>query len=98
MLHIQLHGAVVALQVSDRFGRLTRDHIVGGLTRGLAAGEMDRSHGGAGLGLLVCHNASISLAFELVPGQRTAVTARFELDLNLREFRTLPRSLLIART
>jgi hypothetical protein len=86
-------GTRLALQVSDPFGRLERRHVVDGLARGLAGGEIDRTHGGAGLGMLVCHNASTALWFDVVPGQRTEVTALLELDVNLRELRTSARSL-----
>ena len=92
-LRLATDGTRIALQVRDPFGRLERRHVVDGLARGLAGGELDRSHGGAGLGLLVCHNASTALWFDVVPGQRTEVTALLELDVNLRELRTSARSL-----
>lgn len=92
-LRLATDGTRLALQVRDPFGRLERRHVVDGLARGLAGGELDRSHGGAGLGLLVCHNASTALWFDVVPGQRTEVTALFELDVNLRELRTSAKSL-----
>jgi len=41
----------------------------------------------------VCHNASTAMFFDVVPNQKTEVTAVFELDLNLREFRTSAKSL-----
>jgi len=86
-------GTRLVLQVRDPFGRLERSHVVEGLARGLAGGEMDTSHGGAGLGMLVCHNASSAMMFDVARGRHTEVTAMFELDLNLREFRTQARSL-----
>jgi hypothetical protein len=86
-------GSRVVLQVRDPFGRLERRHVVDGLARGLAGGEMDRSHGGAGLGMMVCHNASSAMFFDVARGRHTEVTALFELDQNLREFRTQARSL-----
>ena len=85
-------GTRLVLQVRDPFGGLARRHVFDGLARGLA-GEMDRSHGGAGLGLTVCHNASSALFFDVWRGRHTEVTALFELDQNLREFRTQARSL-----
>jgi len=85
-------GSQIALQVRDPFGRLERHHVFDGLARGLA-GEMDRSHGGAGLGMTVCHNASSAMFFDVSRGRHTDVTALFELDQNLREFRTQARSL-----
>lgn len=88
-------GSRLVLQVRDPFGRLERAHVVDGLARGLAGdgAVLDRSHGGAGLGLMVCHNASSALFFDVARGQHTEVTALLELDLNQRELRTQARSL-----
>jgi hypothetical protein len=86
-------GGRLVLQVADPFGRLQRKHVMDGLARGLAGGEMDQSHGGAGLGMMMCHNSAALLVFDVRRGVRTEVTAVFELDLNLREFRTQARSI-----
>lgn len=93
--HVKLgtDGSRLVLQVRDPFGRLERRHVVDGLARGLAGGEMDQSHGGAGLGMMVCHNASSAMVFDVQRGRHTEVTAMFELDMNLREFRTQAKSL-----
>lgn len=93
VLRIATDGTRLALQIRDPFGRLERRHVVDGLARGLAGGELDRSHGGAGLGMMVCHNASTALWFDVVANRHTEVTALCELDLNLRELRTSARSL-----
>ena len=93
LLRVATDGARVAIQVRDPFGRLQRRHVFEGLVRGLAGGEMDTSHGGAGLGMVVCHNNTVALFFDVVPGKHTEVTGVFELDLNLREFRTQAKSL-----
>jgi hypothetical protein len=85
-------GARLVVQVSDPFGRLERVALFGGLSRGLA-GAQDRSRGGAGLGFTVCHDACVALFADVQPGVRTAVTGVVDLDLNLRELRTRPRSL-----
>ncbi len=85
-------GSRLAIQVRDLFGRLEKRHVFEGLARGLA-GEQDRSNGGAGLGLLMCHHASTGLFFDVVRGRSTEVTAMFELDLNVRELRTQAKSL-----
>ena len=53
---------------------------------------MDQSHGGAGLGMVVCHNSTSAMIYDVIPAQRTEVTGIFELDLNLREFRTQAKS------
>jgi len=92
LVRIGSDGSQIALQVRDPFGRLERRHVFNGLARGLA-GEMDRSGGGAGLGMAVCHNASSAMFFDVSRGRHTEVTALFELDQNLREFRTQARSL-----
>ena len=86
-------GSKLALQVRDPFGRLERRHVFDGLARGLAGGEMDQSHGGAGLGMMVCHNNSSAMFFDVVKGRSTEVTALFDLDMNLRELRTQAKSL-----
>ncbi len=92
-VRIGTDGSRLVLQVRDPFGRLERKHVVDGLARGLAGGEMDQSHGGAGLGMMVCHNASSAMVFDVARGRHTEVTAMFELDMNLREFRTQAKSL-----
>ena len=86
-------GTKLVLQVKDPFGRLQRKHVFDGLARGLAQGEMDQSHGGAGLGMMVCHKSTAAMFFDVVRGRHTEVTGIFELDLNLREFRTQAKSL-----
>jgi hypothetical protein len=91
-------GAKLAVQVQDRFGRLQRKQIVDGMLRGLSGGDMDRSHGGAGLGMMVCHNASSAMYFDVIndpasDAVATCVTGVFDLDVNLREFRMAAKSL-----
>jgi hypothetical protein len=86
-------GTRLALQVRDPFGGLERARLLDALSRGLAGGELDRSHGGAGLGLTQCHNASSALFFDIARGRYTEVTALVELDLNQRELRTSAKSL-----
>lgn len=93
MIRVATDGSRLVLQVRDPFGRLERRHVFDGLARGLAGGEMDQSHGGAGLGMLVCHNSSSAMFFDVVRGKSTEVTAMFELDMNLRELRTQAKSL-----
>lgn len=92
-IRVATDGSRLVLQVRDPFGRLERRHVFDGLARGLAGGEMDQSHGGAGLGMLVCHNSSSAMFFDVVRGKSTEVTAMFELDMNLRELRTQAKSL-----
>jgi len=93
ILRAATDGSRLVLQVRDPFGRLQRKHVFEGLARGLAQGEMDTSHGGAGLGMMVCHNSSAAMFFDVTRGIQTEVTGMFELDLNLREFRTQAKSL-----
>lgn len=92
-LRLGTDGTKIVLQVKDPFGRLQRKHVFDGLARGLAQGEMDQTHGGAGLGMMVCHNSTAAMFFDVVRGRHTEVTGIFELDLNLREFRTQAKSL-----
>jgi hypothetical protein len=86
-------GLRFVVEVEDPFGRLTRSHVVGGIARGLTGGEMDQSHGGAGLGMLKIYQSSAVLLVDVCRGRRSRVTALFDLDLNLREFRQLAKSI-----
>jgi hypothetical protein len=86
-------GVRIAVEIVDRFGRLERKHVFGGLVRGLKSGQMDTAGGGAGLGMLVSYRSTTALFFDVAPGQRTRVTGLFDLDLNLREFRLLPKTI-----
>jgi hypothetical protein len=93
VVRVATDGSRLVLQIRDPFGRLERRHVFDGLARGLAGGEMDQSHGGAGLGMMVCHNSSSAMFFDVVRGRSTEVTALFDLDMNLRELRTQAKSL-----
>ncbi|HVV83751.1 MAG TPA: hypothetical protein VHE35_11835 [Kofleriaceae bacterium] len=93
LLRFGSDGTRVAIQVRDRFGGLRRRQVLEGLARGLAGGELDRSGGGAGLGLTVCHHSSSALFFDLARDRFTQVTATLDLDLNLRELKGQARSL-----
>jgi hypothetical protein len=86
-------GVRIAVEVSDRFGRLTRKHVFGGLVRALRSGQMDTAGGGAGLGMMVAYRSTTALFYDVVNGVRTRVTGLFDLDLNLREFRQLPKTI-----
>jgi hypothetical protein len=86
-------GTRILLAVTDPFGRLPRGAIFGGIQRGLMGGMMDTTHGGAGLGMLYIYRSTSISIFDVVPGQRTQVIGPYELDINQREFRTLPRSI-----
>lgn len=91
-LRVACDGVRLVLQVVDPFGRLERRHVFEGLARGLK-GQMDQSGGGAGLGLAMCAHATAALIFEVTRGQETRVTGLFDLDSNLREFRSQAKSL-----
>lgn len=93
ILRVGSDGVRLAVEVSDRFGRLERRHVFGGLVRALKSGQMDQAGGGAGLGMMVAYRSTTALFYDVVPGQRTRVTGLFDLDLNLREFRTLPKTI-----
>ncbi len=89
-------GVRIAVEVTDRFGRLERKHVFGGLVRALRSGqraEMDTAGGGAGLGMMVAYRSTTALFYDVQRGARTRVTALFDLDLNLREFRLLPKTI-----
>jgi len=92
-LKIASDGSRLAIQVIDPFGGLTRNKVFDGLARGLAGGQLDTSHGGAGLGLTVIHNGTAMLFFDVVAGSRTEVTGIFELGTSHRDFRLQPKSL-----
>ena len=91
-LRVACDGVRLVIQVTDPFGRLERRHVFSGLARGLG-GEIDRSGGGAGLGIVTCHRAAGALVFDVQPGQKTEVTGVIDLDLNLRELKTQAKSL-----
>jgi hypothetical protein len=54
---------------------------------------MDTAGGGAGLGMLVSYRSTTALFYDVEPRLRTRVTGLFDLDLNLREFRLLPKTI-----
>lgn len=92
-LRLASDGTRLAIQVTDGFGRLERNHVFDGLQRGLNGGQMDTSHGGAGLGMVVCHNCTVAMFFDVVRGRKTEVTGIFNLNLTQREFRAQAKSL-----
>jgi len=93
VLRVGSDGVRFAVEVQDRFGRLQRKHVFGGLVRALKSGQMDTQGGGAGLGMMVAYRSTTALFYDVAPGQRTRVTGLFDLDLNLREFRLLPKTI-----
>jgi hypothetical protein len=93
LLRLAADGTRMVMQVSDPFGRLERRHVFDGLQRGLAGGKQDHSHGGAGLGMALCHQATAALFFDVTRGQRTEITAVVELESTQRDFKTAPKSL-----
>jgi hypothetical protein len=86
-------GMRMVLSVTDPFGGLPRPAVFEGIARGLKGGEMDTSHGGAGLGMLYIYRSTAISIFDVVPGRKTQVTGIYELDTNQREFRNLARSI-----
>jgi hypothetical protein len=98
-------GNLIAVQVADPFGRLTRAHVLAGIRRGQRASAdrqagapdadpiIDASYGGAGLGLWKIYAGSAATIVDVIPGQTTSVTAVFDLDVGPREMRTMPPSL-----
>jgi hypothetical protein len=91
-------GTLIAIQVADPFGRLTRDHVFAGISRGLAAADggdqvIDASGGGAGLGLWRIYAGSAVTIVDVIVGHAATVTAVFDLDVTPREARRMPSSL-----
>jgi hypothetical protein len=93
VLRVGSDGVRIAVEVQDRFGRLQRRHVFGGLVRALKSGQMDTQGGGAGLGMMVAYRSTTALFYDVALGERTRVTGLFDLDLNLREFRQLPKTI-----
>ena len=92
-LRLASDGTRLAIQVTDSFGRLERGHVFDGLQRGLNGGQMDQSRGGAGLGMVVCHNCTVAMFFDVVRRRKTEVTGIFDLDLSQRDFRAQAKSI-----
>jgi len=99
-LRLGTDGERIALQAHDPFGGLKRHHVFEGITRGLSAREadsssakvLDTSRGGAGLGMLKIYTAGAVLVVDVDPSASTLVTSFYDLDVNPREFRSLPGS------
>lgn len=98
-LRLASDGLMVGLEITDRFGRLQRSHVLDGIVRGLqgvdaesAAHVLDTSHGGAGLGMIRLYNHAALLLVDVRPGQQTRVVWLYELDISARDFRSLPKS------
>lgn len=72
-------GLRLGLEVADRFGRLTRQHLLDSLRRA-ASGSVSFERGGAGIGLSMIYRASQSLLVDVEPGVRTRMTAILDLD------------------
>ncbi len=100
-LRLGTDGVHIAVQASDPFGGLRRYHVIEGILRGLGARTgstppraiLDTSFGGAGLGMLKIYSAGAVLLADVEPGTATTVTSFYDLDVNPREFRSLPASL-----
>lgn len=98
-LRLGTDGEHIALQAHDPFGGLRRHHVFEGITRGLSARDggrpdavLDTSRGGAGLGMLKIYSAGAMLVIDVAPRSSTVVTSFYDLDVNPREFRSLPGS------
>ncbi len=99
LVQLATDGMLVAVVVTDPFGRLTRDHVLASIQRGNEAGRssdtdvIDSSRGGAGLGMWRVYSSAAVTIVDIVPGHSTSVTAVFDIDVAPREARTLPPSL-----
>ena len=99
-LRLGTDGMQLAVEVTDPFGALERDHVMSGVARGLAAvgssdtsAIIDTSHGGAGLGIAKLYMGSAGLIIDVQPGLSTTVTSLHDLDISPREMRSMPGSL-----
>jgi len=72
-------GTRLVVETADRFGGLRRGDLVRSLRRA-AAGQVNRSAGGAGIGLSMIYRTANVLQVDVEPGQRTRVTTVFDLD------------------
>lgn len=72
-------GTRLVVETSDRFGRLRRGDFARSLRRA-AAGQVNRQAGGAGIGLSMIYRTAQVMQVDVEPGQRTRVTAVFDLD------------------
>lgn len=99
-LRLATDGMLMAVEVTDPFGALEREHVMSGVARGLAAvgssdtsAIIDTSHGGAGLGMAKLYMGSAGLIVDVQPGLSTTVTSLHDLDISPREMRSMPGSL-----
>lgn len=90
-------GQRLGIQVSDRFGGLDREHLYGGILRGLDSAHLgeavDVRGGGAGLGLYQIYASASSVFVEVQRTRRTDIVAMFDLDVSLRDQRSVPTTL-----
>ena len=96
VLRLASDGMLLALQVSDPFGRLERHQLLAGILRGLSSSEqasLDTRGGGAGLGLHRVYAAGIATVAEVRPAEYTKITCALDLDTNPRDLRGQPGSL-----
>lgn len=73
-------GMRLVVETADRFGRLRRSDLVKSLRRA-AAGQINRSQGGAGIGLSMVVRTAQAVQVDVEPGARTRVTAVLDLDV-----------------
>ena len=65
----------LAIEVTDRFGSLDRDTILGSL----AKNDVRESGGGAGMGVALAYRSCDHLVFNLAPGKRTEIIALIDV-------------------
>jgi hypothetical protein len=93
-------GALLIVEVVDRFGSLRRSVACRSIARGIAAARvndaaaaLDTSHGGAGLGLHRVFQSAAATVLSVVRRKETRVAACFDLTLAARDLRGMPHSL-----
>ncbi|WP_428262117.1 hypothetical protein [Haliangium sp.] len=104
LLRLATDGELLALEVTDPFGGIERQHVFERIARvlamaGTAAEEvesddiLDTTHGGAGLGMAYLYRGSAALVVDVTRGQATRVTSVHELSASAREVRATAGSL-----
>lgn len=88
-------GRSVVVSVSDRFGSLDRDLLIGYLGSGFLGEKatVRQSSGGAGIGLYMIAHSITQLVFNIEKNVRTEVIATFYIRSGLRAFRESGQSL-----
>jgi hypothetical protein len=88
-LQVMANDRYVAVSVTDQFGSLNRDKVLGHLGQNFSNEDYQSrvDDAGAGLGLFTTVQTGLSLLFGTSPGERTDVMVFFPHSASFREFR-----------